>query len=549
MRVLLVRSPSVLGRMARQNLQHPTNLLGLASELNARGHRATILDLEVVPGGADRLAAVLAAERPGLVGFSVVTPHVPGAAALAAVVRRALPDTFLIAGGPHATALPADLLDEIPELDAVCVGEGDESFPALCAALESAAGGSARRAALDAIPGLQLRDGPASPRDSSHGVAERRSHIADASTSGSSPGASPSGDGPACASTVGSHFTGARDVLSDLDRLAPMDRSLLDWPAYERLAGHKGVASPGVIRKGIRATQIHLSRGCYAHCVFCSTNLVWGERSRPGIRRRSLPAVLEEIDRVVADFGVNHLNFEDDIFPPTLHYLQELCTALLTRRVTWSCNARVDGLRREHFELMAAAGCVKIDFGVESGSERILELNRKLVTVDKVLHVFAESQRVGILRTAYLMLGSHVDETPAEVEQTAALARRIRPDYITFTVGCPYPGTELWNQCRERGFLALLPTGRPDWKRYGYYPGLPPWRFTHFTPEQMLATQQRVLRGFYMNPAFMLRMLARVRSVAHMKALVTAGLDVRHFLASELGARHARHVRDATRAG
>jgi len=501
MRVLLVRSPSVLGRMARQNLQHPTNLLGLASELNARGHRATLLDLEVVPGGADRLASVLAAEQPDLVGFSVVTPHVPGTVLLARTARAALPGVFLIAGGPHATALPADLLDEIPELDAICVGEGDESFPAVCAALDAAGSGPARRAALQAIAGLQLRDG------------------------------------------AGSMFTGARDVLPDLDVLAPLDRSLLDWPAYERLAGHKGVASPGVIRKGIRATQVHLSRGCYAHCVFCSTNAVWGERSKPGIRRRSLASVLEEIDRVVQDFGVNHLNFEDDIFPPTLHYLEELCTALLSRRVTWSCNARVDGLRREHFELMAAAGCVKIDFGVESGAQRILALNRKLVTVDKVLHVFAESQRVGILRTAYLMLGSHVDETPDEVEQTAALARRIKPDYITFTVGCPYPGTELWNQCRERGFLQLLPTGRPDWKRFGYYPGLPPWRFTHFTPEQMLATQQRVLRGFYMNPAFMLRMLTRVRSVAHMKALVTAGLDVRHFLASDVGARHERHAR------
>ena len=58
----------------------------------------------------------------------------------------------------------------------------------------------------------------------------------------------------------------------------------------------------------------------------------------------------------------------------------------------------------------------------------------------------------------------------------------------------------------------------------------------------MLATQQRVLRGFYMNPAFILRMLARVRSVAHMKALVTAGLDVRHFLRTEVGARHARRM-------
>jgi magnesium-protoporphyrin IX monomethyl ester (oxidative) cyclase len=190
----------------------------------------------------------------------------------------------------------------------------------------------------------------------------------------------------------------------------------------------------------------------------------------------------------------------------------------------------VDGLKREHFELMAAAGCVKIDFGVESGSDRILELNRKLVTRDRVVHVFEEAKRAGILRTAYLMLGSHVDETPEEVAMTARLAHEIAPDYITFTIGCPYPGTETWETCKRLGYLDLLPTGRPDWKRYGYYPGLPPWRFTHFTPRQMLATQQRVLRGFYMNPRFVLRMLSRVRSAREFAALVTAGLDVRSVL-------------------
>jgi anaerobic magnesium-protoporphyrin IX monomethyl ester cyclase len=511
MRVLLVRPPSVLGRMARQNLQHPTNLLGLAAEVRARGHEAALLDMEVVPGGLSAFERAVAGWEPDIVGLSVVTPHVPGAADLAKLARLARPAVFLVAGGPHATALPGDLLSEIPALDAVCVGEGDLTLPDVCDALgaltERARASVGREDALVGIPGLVLRE---------HGS------------------------------------TGAREPLMDLDVLAPMDRSMLDWPAYERLAGHKGVASPGVIRGGIRATQVHLSRGCYANCVFCSTNAVWGERARPGIRRRSVAAVLEEIDRVVADFGVNHLNFEDDTFPPTLRYLEELGEALVARRaaagggagaagrngrggrpragLTWSCNARVDGLRREHFELMAAAGCVKIDFGVESGSDRILELNRKLVTRERVVHVFAEAKRAGILRTAYLMLGSHVDETPEEVAMTARLAREIAPDYITFTIGCPYPGTETWETCKERGYLELLPTGRPDWKRYGYYPGLPPWRFTHFTPRQMLATQQRVLRGFYMNPRFVLRMIGRVRSATEFAALVTAGLDVRSFL-------------------
>ncbi|MBM3984612.1 MAG: radical SAM protein, partial [Planctomycetes bacterium] len=528
------------GRMARQNLQHPTNLLGLACELRARAHEATLLDLEVAPGGAADFLPALRERRPDVVGVSLVTPHVPAAAELLAAARRERPGLFLIAGGPHATALPADLLDEVPELDAVCVGEGDETLPDTCDALERAGW----RAWDDAPPGfvgrmIAQRGGV---HDATHGLTA--GFAARPPRRASAPGPrDASGREAVLAGIPGLHLrgrgpTGAREPLADLDRLAPLDRALLDWPAYERLAGSRGIASPGIIRRGLRAAQVHLSRGCYAACVFCSTNLVWGERARPGIRRRSVACVLEEIDRLVADFGVNHLNFEDDIFPPTLRYLEELGEALVRRPVTWSCNARVDGLRREHFELMARSGCLKIDFGVESGSERILQLNRKLVRREQVVHVFAEARRAGILRTAYLMLGSHVDETPDEVRQTERLAREIEPDFITFTIACPYPGTALWEECKARGFLELGASGRPDWKRFGYYPGLPPWRFTHFTPEQMLATQRRVLRAFYLRPGFMLRMAARARSVQQVKALASAGLDVTRFLVGRVrGAR------------
>ena len=483
MRVLLVRPPSVLGRMSRQNLQHPTNLVGLASELNARGHEARVLDLEVVPGGLETFRRVLHEMAPGVVGASVVTPHVPAAKELLTLARLERPQVFTIAGGPHATALPDDLLSEIPALDAVAVGEADDSLVELCDALDAGR-------PLTGVAGLNLRD-----------------------------------DG----------FTGWRDPIDDLDRLQPMDRSLLDWQAYKALGGFKGVASPGIIRKDIEAAQVHLSRGCYARCVFCATNAVWGERARPGIRRRSVACVLEEIDRLVSERGVNHVNFEDDIFPPTLRYLEELGEALIQRPITWSCNARVDGLRREHFELMAASGCLKIDFGVESGSERILELNQKLVTREKVVTVFDEARRAGILRTSYLMLGSHVDETPEEVQSTWRLAKEIQPDYATFTIACPYPGTELWTECKARGYLDLLPSGRPDWKRYGYYPGLPPWRFTYFTAAQMIATQKRFLRRFYMNPGFAWRTLKRVRSTSQLRALVSAGLDVTWFVRKGVG--------------
>jgi hypothetical protein len=95
----------------------------------------------------------------------------------------------------------------------------------------------------------------------------------------------------------------------------------------------------------------------------------------------------------------------------------------------------------------------------------------------------------------------------------------------------------MWTDCKERGYLEVLPSGRPDWKKYGYYPGLPPWRFTHFTPAEMLATQRRVLRGFYLRPGFMLKMASRVRSLQQVKALASAGMDVTRFIVRGMSGR------------
>ncbi|MFT7464543.1 MAG: hypothetical protein ACI9EF_002899, partial [Pseudohongiellaceae bacterium] len=92
-------------------------------------------------------------------------------------------------------------------------------------------------------------------------------------------------------------------------------------------------------------------------------------------------------------------------------------------------------------------------------------------------------------------------------------------------------------ECNKRGFIERLPSGRPDWKLYGYYPGVPPWRFEHFSPEDMIAIQKRFLRRFYFNPRFIWRALSRVRSLHHLSALVSSGRDVTWFISQHVSGR------------
>jgi anaerobic magnesium-protoporphyrin IX monomethyl ester cyclase len=125
MKVLLVRPPTVMGEMAQSALQHPLGLLYLAAALEAAGHEAELLDLEVEPHDLEGFKARISRARPALAGFTSMTPHIHTVAALARAAKEAVPEVFTVVGGPHASALPTRTLEEFPALDATVFGEGE----------------------------------------------------------------------------------------------------------------------------------------------------------------------------------------------------------------------------------------------------------------------------------------------------------------------------------------------------------------------------------------------------------------------------------------
>jgi anaerobic magnesium-protoporphyrin IX monomethyl ester cyclase len=431
------------------NLFPPLGLLYVAGALRAVGHRVRVWDAD--PWLEADLVERLAAFDPELVGFSFLTMTWTRAVELAAQVRARLPGVRLIAGGPHATALPRETLRGLGAV-AVVQGEGEESAVALVDALEAG------------------RDPHGLP-----GVCTDR------------------GAGP------------ARPRVADLDRLPMPARDLTDFARY--------LSPPGLIRGlgSARHASLMAGRGCRYRCTFCASHLQLGRE----LRMRSPGHVLAEIDQLVRRYGVRGLYFVDDIFTGDRVWVREFCAGLAARGhdLEWGCQSRVESVDRVTLQAMRRAGCAQIDFGVESGSRAVLRSMKKGTAWDPVVRAFDLVHDAGMRTGASFILGSP-GEAEEDVADTLALAARLRSDWTVFFFSTPYPGTELWEQVRAAGGDRAFPEWGEAWNnRQNRTPfdlgGLPPERLA----DLRRVAQNRHFRSNYLRRRN-LRFAARLAAVA-----------------------------------
>ncbi len=481
--VVLVRPPTVMGRLGGLNTHHPLNLGYLAASLRQAGWQPRIWDYEVERWTEASFLERVREARPVALGFTFQTPYWGAIRRLARLTRVASPRTLLVAGGPHATAVPVETLEGQPELDVVIRGEAEQVLPRLC----------------EALPDRSFADVP--------GIAWRGE------------------DGEIQLGPAGA-------PVEDLDGLPMPARDLMPLARYRRRRGLGRVASPGISRPGLAGTQLFTARGCFAHCTFCAHTVVSDHGTRPRrVRRRSEESIGPEVAWCVDRLGFNHFSIEDEIFPLNDAQLASVCRIFGRHRVTWNVNARVDMISRRRLALMARAGCLKVELGVESGSERLHRLLGKRLDLDRAVRAFRLAREAGLLTTAYLMIGSHPSEGPEDLAATRRFVERARPDFVSFTIAAPYPGTELRRQLEARGLLA-----DDDFDTYRYYDTTPSWRTERFSSEALVREQRRFLRWFYLHPGRARHELGRLRR-GSTRYWLGAGWEALRFLARPGGAR------------
>jgi len=378
-----------------QNNPIPFGVAYLAGFLEKGGYSVKILDLSAEKYSQKEILNYIDKIKPKKIGISCMSVHANFVKELSKKIKEKY-NIPIIVGGIHPTALPQKSLDYWPDVDILVRGEGEITLSEIMAGKP-----------LEKIDGIAYR---------------KKENI---------------------------KLNKEREFISDLD--------VLPFPARHLLPDLKKY-SLGFDWEGRKpAAMIFSSRGCPFSCIYCASKIMWKQR----LRLRSARNVLNEIDFLVKKYGTKEILFYDDHFVFNKKRLREICMGLIKRNydLTWGCMSRVDCFDLETALLMKKSGCHMISFGVESGSQTVLDHMEKRVQVDSIIKAFDICKKAGICTKASFIFGAP-GETRDTIKDTQNVIRRINPDYIWLFIMTPMPGTKLYKLHEESGIAS------EEWSMY-----------------------------------------------------------------------------------
>jgi radical SAM superfamily enzyme YgiQ (UPF0313 family) len=239
-----------------------------------------------------------------------------------------------------------------------------------------------------------------------------------------------------------------RPYIEDLDSLPFPARHL--WP-MEKFNQYEDVL------------YLAMSRGCVYWCEFCCTVRMHGRK----FRMRSAKNVVDELEFLNKTYGKTKFTFCDDAFTVDQKLVEELCEEIHKRglKIEWNCGSRVDLVTKELLVKMKEAGCVSFWFGAESGTQQVLDAMKKGITPELTEKVIGWVREVGLKPTPNVILG-FPGETKESAWKTIKFIEKIAPDAVGFyNVATPFPGTPLYDQVKENGWLRVTDFDKYDTTR------------------------------------------------------------------------------------
>lgn len=460
-KIVLFRPPDPLQDSALLSHTRPMNLAYLAATLRTAGFDVALIDYETTPFSQQHLQNILSTMRPAVAGITCTTPTITSAARLAAAIKSCAADVKTVIGGSHASALPEQTLREFPAFDYLIFGEGEITLLELCIRLRD--GGEDR-----AIDGLAFRENGAVS------------------------------------------VTKSRGLIADLDSIPFPARDLIDYAAQ---AGH---SSRG-FSNTLHSTELFTSRGCPVGCSFCAIQATFGRT----VRFRDPAFIEEEVVQMVREHRFNHAVIADDTFTLLPDRATAICEILERSDISsWNCDTRVNAVSFELLKTMKRCGCEKVAFGVESGSQRMLDLIGKNITVAQVHDAVRWAKQAGIKHIeGNFIIGCDPSETREDLEATLTLIKSLPWTFVSVAVIVPYPGTPV----REKMLAAGLIDNEAGWDEYVIFGKRPGWRTQHFSADDLLDIQRSLTRSFYLRPSYILSRLSSIRSGGELRYWATAG--------------------------
>lgn len=441
-RVVLVTPPYERIAKGYEYVKHITNaspslgLLHLAAEIRDIGYQPSIIESDIFDLTIDEVVTQIVDAAPAVVGITLFTVGVWCAAEMAAKIKQRLPNTIIVVGGPHISSMGPETIERFRVFDYAISGEGEEAFVCLLDTLRD--GGD-----ISTVPALIYRD----ETDITAKILQ----------------------------------TPKLAINKDLDRLPMPAWDLLpDFPHAYRPAVYDFPRQP--------VASIAASRGCPFHCKFCDTSTFGAS-----VRAYSPQRVFEIMQHLQQTYGIRHILFVDDLFTASKKRTTELCELIIDSGMdmTWSCASRVDVVKPETLALMKKAGCWEISFGLESGSNDLLQQMDKSASLEKSVQALQWTHDAGIRSKGLFMLG-YPGENHHTIAQTKAFLKQVPLTIMHLTKFTPYPGSPIYRD--------LYGTNIRDdhWEKMNGMNFL--WTPEDLTQQELDSNYRKLLMNFYQQP-------------------------------------------------
>ena len=269
--------------------------------------------------------------------------------------------------------------------------------------------------------------------------------------------------------------------------------------------------------------SFYSGRGCKSRCTFCLWPQTVGGHT---YRTRSVAHVIEEIKYCMKEFPqTKEFFFDDDTFTDNLPRAEEIARELGKLGVTWSCNAKAN-VPRETLKVLRENGLRLLLVGYESGNQKILNNIKKGMRVEVAEKFTKDCHDLGIAIHGTFIVGLP-GETKETIQETIAFAKRINPHTIQVSLAAPYPGTFLYKQAVENGWLDVENAELVD--ENGVQ--IAPLHYPHLSHSEIFSAVEEFYRKFYFRaPKIASIVNEMVRSPEMMKRRLREGVEFWHFL-------------------